>query len=338
MIVAEVEQTRKRSGWTTQRTLRALGVSRPTFYRQRQALQGDGAGAAPSKPVAVHAVTPEEWAAVVAFKLQHPELRHRPLAWTMIDEDVAYMSASSVYRILSEEGLLQPWERGKRGTGKQPPRPSRPNELWQTDLRYVKVMDRTYYLLVFLDVFSRYVPYWELLRWMDGETVSLAALTALETLPEEERAKVTIQSDNGSAFVSADFARVLRENGVGHTRIHPHTPEQNAFVERVLRTLKDPLHEDELASFHQAEEATGEIVDWYNNVRLHSGIGYLTPAAMHFGDADRIQQERRAKLAAARHRRKEENLKLRQRSIALLPRSEDRIPQTTANTRLSQSV
>lgn len=336
MISAEVEQTRERSGWTTKRTLQALGVSRATFYRQRRALEENQEP--PARPVAVHAVTPEERAAVVAFKLQHPELRHRPLTWTMIDEDVAYVSASSVYRILSEEGLLQPWERKKRGMGKKPPRPRGPNQLWQTDLRYVKVQDWTYYLLVFLDVFSRFVPYWELLRWMDGETVSLAALSAVETLPEAERRKVTIQSDNGSAFVSADFARVLRENGVGHTRIHPHTPEQNAFVERVIRTLGEPLHEDELASFHQAEEAIGEIIEWYNHRRLHSSIGYVTPAAMHFGEADRIQQERRAKLAQARHRRKEENLKLRQRSLALSARSENRIPQTTANTRLSQSA
>lgn len=166
---------------------------------------------------------------------------------------------------------------------------------------------------------------------MDGETVSLETLSALETLPEAERAKVTIQSDNGSAFVSVDFARVLRENGVGHTRIHPHTPEQNAFVEQVLRTLGEPLHEDELASYHQAREAMGEIVDWYNHRRLHSSIGYVTPAAMHFGEADRIQNERRAKLVAARHRRKEENLKLRQRSLALAACPESRIPQTTAN-------
>jgi putative transposase len=336
MIVAEVEQTRKRSGWTTSRTLRALGVPRATYYRQRRALEEDR-GTVP-RPVAVHRVTPEERAAVVAFKLKHPELRHRPLAWTMIDEDVAYLSPSSVYRILSEEGLLEPWERSKRGTGKKPRRPNRPSELWQTDLRYVKVAGRQYFLLVFLDVFSRFVPYWELLRSMDGETVSLAALTALETLAEEDREGVTIQSDNGSAFVSADFARVLKENGVGHARIHPHTPEQNAFVERVLRTLGEPWYEDEFASFQQAEGAMAEIVEWYNHHRLHSGIGYVTPAAMHFGEAERIHEERRAKLAQARHRRKEENLKLRQRSLALAAHPETWEPQTTLTPEMSQSV
>ncbi len=211
-------------------------------------------------------------------------------------------------------------------------------ELRQTDLRYVKVEGRTYYLLVFLDVFSRFIPYWELLRSMDRETVSLAALTALETLAEEDRARVTIQSNTGSAFISGDFARVLRENGVGHTRIHPQTPEQNEFVERALRTHGEPLHEDELSSRQQAEAAMHEIVRWYNHDRLHSGIGYVTPAAMHFGEAERIHQERRTQLAAARHRRKEDNLKLRQLSLALAALAETRSPQTTANPRSSQSV
>lgn len=94
------------------------------------------------------------------------------------------------------EKLISPWSRRTRGTGRLPPRPKQPNELWQTDLRYVKIGGRTYYLLVFLDVFSRFVTYWELLRWMDGETVSLSALSALETLPE--RARTTAHSSSGS--------------------------------------------------------------------------------------------------------------------------------------------
>jgi hypothetical protein len=149
------------------------------------------------------------------------------------------------------------------------------------------------------------------------------------------RQGIRIQSDNGSAFVSADFARVLREHGVGHVWIHPHTPEQNGFVERVLRTLGEPLHEDELASFQEADRAVGEIIEWYNQRRLHSAIDYLTPASVHFGTADRIREERRAKLAAARHRRKEENLKLRQRSLPLPTRPETQELGTTANTPLS---
>ena len=336
MIVAEVERTRAQSGWSVDRTLAALGIARATYYRQRGEL-GRARREAP-RPVSVHAVTAEERAAVIAFKRRHPELRHRALAWTMVDEDVAYVSPSTVYRILSEAGLIEPWNRSKKGKGQLPPRPGKPNELWQTDLRYVKVAGRTYYLLVTIDVCSRFVPYHELLRWMDGETVSLAALSALETVGEDVRNGITIQSDNGSAFVSHDFARVLKENGVGHVRIHPHTPEQNGFVERVIRTIGERLCEDELDTFAQAEHALDEIIDWYNHRRLHSGIDYLTPASVHDGTADRIRAERSAKLDAARHRRREENLKIRQRSLPLPTNGEIPSPQLTADQPLSHFV
>lgn len=332
-----MELTRQRSGWKTRRTLEALGVSPSTYYRNRGATRGTGAETR-CRPPAVHAVTPEERAAVVAFKRRHPELRHRNLAWTMVDEDVAFLSPSTVYRILKEAGLVSAWELKERGKGKVPTRPTQPNRLWQTDIRYVKVIGATYYLLVFVDIVSRWIPYWELLRWMDGATVSLAALAALETLPEAERRLVEIQSDNGSAFVSGDFARVLRESGVGHIRIHPGTPEQNGHVERTIRTLGEPLHEAELATFEEARRALAEIIDWYNNERLHSAIGYLTPASVHRGDGPRILQARRAKLAAARQRRKEDNLKLRQRTLALPSPRETPAPHPTANYRVSHFV
>jgi putative transposase len=335
VIEAEVGRTRRRSGWSTRQTLEALGVSPATYYRNR------GLAPAASKsgrPPAVHAVTAEERAAVVAFKRKHPELRHRALAWTMVDEDVAYLSPSTVYRILKEAGLVSAWELKERGKGKVPTRPMQPNRLWQTDIRYVKIIGATYYLLVFVDIVSRWIPYWELLRWMDGATVSLATLAALETLPAAERPLVQVQSDNGSAFVSGDFAQVLRANGVGHVRIHPGTPEQNGHVERTIRTLGEPLHEAELTSFEEARCALAEIIDWYKNERLHSAIGYLTPASVHRGEGPKILEARQAKLAAARHRRKEDNLNLRQRTLALPSPRETPVPHLTANYLVSHSV
>ena len=336
MIEAEVERTRRRSGWSIRQTLQALGVSPATYYRNRGGARAATTGGCRPRPV--HAATPEERAAVVAFKRKHPELRHRALAWTMVDEDVAYLSPSTVYRILKEAGLVSAWELKERGKGKVPTRPALPNRLWQTEIRYVKVIGATYYLLVFVDIVSRWIPHWELLRWMDGATVSLATLAALETLPEAERPLVQVQSDNGSAFVSGDFAQVLRENGVGHVRIHPGTPEQNGHVERTIRTLGEPLHETELAGFEEARSALAEIIDWYNNERLHSAIGYLTPASVHRGEGPRSLAARQAKLSTARHRRKEENLKLRQRTLALPSPREVPAPQLIANCPVSHSV
>lgn len=200
----------------------------------------------------------------------------------------------------------------------------------------MQVSGKTFYLLVFPDVFSRFIVYHELLRSMDGASVSLGAQGALETLPAHLRGKVRIKSDDGSAFVSADFGRVLGEHGTDHHRIWPHTPEQNGYVERVMRTLGVALCEDEFEAFREAGSATDEIVHWYNHERLHSALGYLTPARVHAGEAETIHAERRQKLTTARHRRKEKNLKLRQMSLPIRGSSTSSEPHSTVNLPLSQ--
>lgn len=322
MIEQEVQITRERSGWSAARTLQVLGVRRSTYYRKIRPLPE---GSPPRRKVALDAVLPAEREAVIAFARTHRWLRHRALAWKMIDEDVVCLAPSTVYRILSEEGLIDPWSRPvTRHRGQLPPRPVRINEQWQVDLRYVRVERKNYYLLAFLDVFSRFVVHHELLRSMDGLSVSLAAQAALERLSEDERSAVRIQSDNGSAFVSGEFARTLASNHVGHHRIHPHTPEQNAFIERFMRTIGEALPEEELDSFEHARQVIGELIRWYNTERMHSGIGYVTPQAMHFGRADTIHQARREKLHTARHNRRAANLGRRQLSLSL--------PQSTIST------
>lgn len=330
MIEQEVQIARERSGWSAERTLKVLGVSRSTYYRQ---IRPSPVSLAPAPKVALDAVLPPEREAVISFARKHPELRHRALTWKMIDEDIACVAPSTVYRILAEVGLIHPWLKPVvRHRGQLPARPVRVNELWQTDLRYVRVSGKNYYLLAFLDVFSRYVVHHELLKTMDGFSVSLAAQAALEKLPEPERSSVSIQSDNGSPFVSAEFAKTLAREGVGHHRIHPHTPEQNAFIERFMRTIGEALPEDELDAFETARAVIDELISWYNIERMHSGIGYVTPEAMYSGRAEQIHQARREKLQAARHNRRAANLGRRQLSLPLL---QSAFPAPILNQRLS---
>lgn len=330
MITAEVRRTRRRSGWPVRRTLAALGVSVTTYYRQRRrpphALQHD-------RRRSLYAALPAERAAVIAYARAHPELRHRELAWRMVDAEVACLSPSTVLRILREAGLVAPWFRPPKPRGLLPARPTAPNQLWQTDLRYVRLRRRNYYLLAFVDVCSRYIPYHALLSAMDGDTLALEAASALGPLPEH--ARPVIQSDNGSGFISREFAQVLREHAVTHHRIQPHTPEQNAFVERLFRTLGERLDAHELDEADQARSATAEIVEWYNHTRLHSAIDFLTPADVHFGRAAQRLAERRRKLTAARHARREENLHLRQRTLALADRTPPRESYTSRQAELS---
>ncbi|NLX05070.1 MAG: DDE-type integrase/transposase/recombinase [Phycisphaerae bacterium] len=308
-----VHEAKERSGFPIRRTLAALAICPSSYYRWVRT--GPACPAAPrSGPGTLYRLLPEERGAIVDYALSHPEVRHRELAWKMLDEGVCAVSASSVYRVLGEEHLIGRWAPKARakGQGRQE-RPGRPDELWQTDIRYTKVNERSYYLLTFMDVYSRYIVYHELLRTMDGLSVSIAAAAALAALPAG--ATPTIQSDHGSCFISGDFAATLRENRITHTRIRPHTPTDNAEIERCQRTIGEAIDQQEPDSYGEAQRVVDAVIDHYNHERLHSALGFLRPIDYYRGNPEALLAERRRKLATAREIRKQQNLKLRQRLI-----------------------
>ena len=319
-----VQQTRQRSGWPVRRSLRILEIPPGSFYRwwHDRDVASAGNAALPieprSSPGSLYALLERERRAIVAYALSHPELRHRELAWKMLDESVVGVSSSSVYRVLRDAQLVCRWKpkRKAKGAGVPPP-PTGADELWQTDIRYVKVGRRNYYLLSFLDVYSRYVVYHELLASMDGLSVSIAAAEALATLPADVRP--TIQSDHGSGFVAHEFAGTLAESGVGHTLIRPHTPTDNAQIERYHRTIGERIDQRleacERVDFTSAKAVIAEIINHYNHHRLHAALCYLRPVDYYRGDPAALLAERRRKLVTARELRKQENLKLRQRRL-----------------------
>jgi transposase InsO family protein len=273
----------------------------------------------PVKPVQPYEALPEEKQAVLDYARRHPELRHRELAWRMVDEDVACLSASTVYRILKEANLVCPWRRRKKRSRGADEKPTRVNERWVTDLMHVQVGEGTYYVVSFMDEYSRYIVHHEVLLGMDGKTLSLSAQKAVEQLPRGKDGlplqKPVIQSDNGSGYISREYLQVLKENGLGHHRIKPHCPEENGVIERSMRTLREALEGEELRSLLDAERVLAKVVRWYNEERLHSALGYLRPADFYRGDPATRYAERRQKLVEARHRRRERNLGLEQGTL-----------------------
>ena len=319
-MYAEVARTKTRSGWPIRRTLKALSVAPRSYYRWlRQETWSRKARGRPPRPAQPYEILPEERATVKAYALKHPGVRHRELAWKMVDEDVAYVSPSTVYRILREEELVCPWRRRKKRLREEEEKAARPNEIWATDLKYVAVRERNYYLICFLDEYSRYITHHELLRSMDGHTVSLAAQAALEKLPRDAEghllAKPVIRSDNGSGYISREFGGVLDEHGLSHRRITPHCPEENGLMERANRTFGEALEGEELTDVPEAEKVIGKMIRWYNDERLHSALGFLRPVDYYRGDPEALREKRRRKLSQARHRRREKNLRIRQRTL-----------------------
>lgn len=326
-----VTQTHERSGWPLRRILRHLEIPSATYYRWPTS--GGQSGPPRSSAGSLYEVLPSERKAIVDYALAHPEVRHRELAWKMVDDDVCGVSASTVYRVLGEADLVYRWKpKRSKGAGR-PDRPTRPNERWETDLRYVKVEERNYYLLSFLDVYSRYVVHHELLRWMDGRSVATAAAAAVATLPPVGPRPI-IQSDHGPCFIAREFAGTLAENGVGHSLIRPHTPTDNAHVERYHRTIGAKIDErieaEAIADQDRARTVIGTLIQDYNERRLHSSLKYLRPVDYYRGDPEALLAERRRKLQTARELRKQENLKLRQRLLpypvsGTVPYSERRV-------------
>jgi len=318
----EVERTQQRSGWPARKTLAVLGVSRTSYYRWcREQAWARSDGASPPPPVQVYEALAEEKEAVVAYARKQAALRHRELAWRMVDEDVAYLSPSTVYRVLREAQLICPWKRREKRYRDEWEKAKRCDERWATDILQVKVGGQEYFLVAFLDEYSRYIVHHELLISMDGPTVSLAAQAAVETLGREPEdwdwQGPEIRSDNGSGYLSREFRDVLREHGLSHHRIKPHCPEENGLIERAYRTFREALDGEELKNLLQARDVLKRIVQWYNHERLHSALGYLRPVDYYRGNPEQLQVVRRGKLAQARHARREANLKIRQLTLPL---------------------
>lgn len=321
-----VQQTKGRSDWPAGKTLKSLGVPRTTYYRWlREERWAKGLPAERTRPVQAFEALPEEQEAVKGYALKHPEIRHRELSWRMLDEEVACLSASTVYRILREADLMHRHRGRTKRYREELEKAQQPDERWATDLMHMQVGGRTYYFVAFLDEYSRYIVHWELLHSMDGASVSTSAQAALETLPKGEDGKASrkpeIRSDRGSAYISREFREVLDWHELTHAKIKPHCPEENGLMERANRTFREALDECEVTDYYGLQDALSRIIRWYNEERLHSSLGWLRPQDYYRGQPNRLHGVRRLKLVQARHRRKQINLGIRQRTLPLEPDS-----------------
>jgi putative transposase len=301
-VLALVEQTVERSGWTLQRVLKRLGLSKGRYYEWVKRRGEDRLADRSTAALSVGLILEEEKQAVVGYALAHPKDGYRRLAWQMVDEDVAYVSPSSVYRILHDADLLYRWKRS-RSVGEPPPRPVRPNERWHTDIMYLRVGGTWYFLVTVLDGYSRYVVHWELLVSMRAADVRLVIQEALE----RTGAKPQVVSDNGTQFTASEFKDLVKRFELEHIRIRTYHPESNGTLERYHRTTREALAEEELENLSKARELIARWVEHYNERRLHAGLGYLAPAEYYRGDPERRFAERQVKLEQGRRERKRRN-------------------------------
>lgn len=253
-----------------------------------------------------------EWekAAILAYQVDHPDEGYRRLAYMMLDEDLVAVSPSSVYRVLGEADRLNKWVRklSSKGTGFQ--QPHKGHQHWHIDIAYLNICGTFYYLCSLLDGYSRYVVHWKIREQMTEMDVEVIIQRAREKFPQ---AKPRIISDNGPQFVAKDFKEFIRLCGMTHVRTSLYYPQSNGKLERWHKTVKgDCIRPGTPLSVEDARRLVAQFVAYYNNERLHSAIGYITPQDKLAGREDEIFAERCRKLEKARENRRRSRQQMRE--------------------------
>ncbi|HOH30912.1 MAG TPA: IS3 family transposase [Candidatus Hydrogenedentes bacterium] len=246
----------------------------------------------------------ESWEkqAILDFETQHPDEGYRRLTFMMIDADIVAVSPASVWRVLSDAGRLEKWNKkpSKKGTGFV--QPLKPHEHWHIDVSYINIVGTFYYLCSVLDGCSRYIVDWEIAGQMTETDIEILLQRARENHPI---ATPRIISDNGPQFIARDFKEFIRISGMTHVRTSPFYPQSNGKIERWHGSIKtECIRPGTPLSLEDARRLTTQYIEHYNNRRLHSAISYIAPRDKLLGREQQIFEERDRKLQEAREKRK----------------------------------
>ena len=282
---------------TVGQAAQGLCVSRATYYRWKGRDKTDSLSDRRSEAKGYYGPLPEEEQAVMEYAKAHPRDGYRRLCWQMVDEDVVYLSPSAVYRVLDRHDLLYRWKRSSASSGKKPRQASHPDEVWHTDLMYLWVAGRWYFLVSVLDSYSRYIVVWELVLTLAAAEVVNVVHPALEARPG---LKPRMVRDNGSQFVAREWRQMVAHFGLVDIPIRVRHPESNGRIERYHRSVREEgLGDTEPKDLYEARQLVEDWVDFYNHRRLHAGLQYLRPADYYRGNPDELIENRQRKLLEA---------------------------------------
>jgi putative transposase len=278
----------------------ALGVSRAAVYRRRQPARVPA-----PRPTPPRALDPVERQLVLTtldserFLDQAPAQVHA----TLLDEGTYLCSPRTMYRLLDAAGEVKERRDQVRRPHYAAPEllATRPNAVWSWDItKLLGPVKWTYfYLYVILDIFSRYVVGWMI---APHESAALAERLIAETCAKYgiQPGQLTLHADRGGAMRSKPVALLLADLGVVKTHSRPYVSNDNPFSEAQFRTLKYcPQFPDRFGSIEDGRAFGQVFFPWYNQEHHHSGLGFLTPAVVHFGQAEVVRAHRERVLAAA---------------------------------------
>jgi putative transposase len=283
----------------------ALGIARAAFYRQRPAPRLVDDRPAPARQPPARALRTDEREAVLAA-LHAERFRDRSPAAvqaTLLDEGTYLCSTRTMYRVLALAGESRERRDQLVHPAYQKPEllATAPNQLWSWDItKLLGPVKWTYfYLYVILDVFSRYAVGWMIAH---REGAELAETFIADTIRKHgiPPGQLTLHADRGKVMRSKPVAFLLADLGVTKTHSRPYVSDDNPYSESQFRTLKyRPEFPARFGAIEDARAFGHVFFPWYNDDHRHSGLGLLTPAVVHFGDAPVVLARRQTVLDAA---------------------------------------
>ena len=294
------------------RTLRELKVNKTTFYNWYRLYLDHGydglARKLSNRKSTWNKINTEDRDKVVEIALDKPELSSREVAWYITDHLNYYISESSVYRILKENGLIStPSFRIMSASDSFHDKTTAVNQMWQTDFTYFKIVGwGWYYLSTVLDDYSRFIVTWKLCANMKAEDVKNTLDEALYSanIPIESGPKLL--SDNGSCYISHELAKYIEEKNMKHVRGRPMHPQTQGKIERYHRSMKNIVKLDNYFSPEQLEHKMEEFVKYYNYKRNHESLKNVTPADVYYGVAEKkLNKRKRTKCRTLKRRKKQ---------------------------------
>jgi putative transposase len=287
----------------TRPACRALGAAPATVYRRRRPPE---LRPRRPRPTSARALTEDERAQVLGVLHSERFVDSSPAqVWaTLLDEGTYLASERTMYRLLAaKHGGVR--ERRDQLTHPAYTRPEllaeRPNELWSWDITKLKGPAKwtAFYLYVILDVFSRYAVGWTV---QYRETGPIATALIAQSVEQQQitREQLTVHADRGIPMRSKPVAFLMADLGVTKSHSRPYTSTDNPYSEAQFKTLKyRPEFPDRFDSIEQTREFCRGFFHWYNHEHRHSGIGLMTPASVHYGQAEELHAARARVLEAA---------------------------------------